>query len=189
MVLYKLLFLNVFFCFLCVGCVSRPFDPVQVGDFELRGKLAVKDAGDNFTARFLWRQEGDQFRIDLWGPLGQGRVQLVGSHAHIALLDGKGRIVTQGPQASVMRAQLGWSMPLDVLPAWVQGTPKAGIPSDDLELAEGGLVRSFRQLDWLVTYGPFQRVESVREVRSLPRRITVENAATRVRLVISEWRI
>ncbi len=188
MVLYKLLFLNVFLCFLCVGCVSRPFDAVRAGDFELKGKVAVKDAGDNFTARIHWRQQGDQFRIDLWGPLGQGRVQLLGSHAHIALLDGKGRIVTQGPQDSVMREQLGWSMPLDVLPAWVRGEPKSGIPSSDLELADG-VVRSFRQLDWLVTYGPYQSVESEREVRSLPRKITVENAVTRVRLVISEWRI
>ncbi len=186
---YKLLFLNVFFAVLCIGCAARQPIVLQPGGFEVKGKLAVRDAQENFSARFHWRQTGDRFQIDLWGPLGQGRVQLIGTADQIALLDGAGQVVIEGSQEEVMRAQLGWSMPLAVFPAWLRGEPKSGVPATDLQRDAAGLVRSFRQLDWLISYEQYRAVETASEMRTLPRKLSATNGATRVRIVISEWRI
>lgn len=186
---YKLLFLNVFFAALCIGCASRPPVVLQPGGFEVKGKLAVRDAQENFSARFHWRQAGDRFQLDLWGPLGQGRVQLKGSGDHIALIDGAGQVVIEGSQEEVMRSQLGWSMPLAVFPAWLRGEPKSGIPTTDLQRDAAGLVRSFRQLDWLISYEQYRSVATSSEMRTLPRKLSAANGLTRVRIVISEWRI
>ncbi len=186
---YKLLFLNVFFAVLCIGCAARQPFVAPSGGFEVKGKLAVRDAQENFSARFHWRQTGDQFQIDLWGPLGQGRLQLIGSADEIALLDGAGQIVLEGSQEEVMRSQLGWSMPLNVFPAWLRGKPQSGIPTADLQRDSSGLIRSFRQLDWLVSYEQYRAVETALEMRTMPRKLSAANGQTRVRIVISEWRI
>jgi outer membrane biogenesis lipoprotein LolB len=116
-------------------------------------------------------------------------VQLRGSGDQIALLDGAGQVVIEGSQEEVMRAQLGWSMPLAVFPAWLRGEPKSGLPAADLQRDAAGLVRSFRQLDWLISYEQYRAVETASEMRTLPRKLSATNGATRVRIVISEWRI
>ena len=87
----------------------------QGEDFQLRGKLGVVEGRESFSARFLWRQRGPGFTIDLWGPLGQGRVRLSGDAQRIAVLDGNGVVLSEGDHAEVMHAHLGWALPLAVL--------------------------------------------------------------------------
>lgn len=179
---YKLLFLNIFSLLLGGGCASLPA-PAPEDDFLLRGKLSVEEAGERHTANLLWRQQGENFEVDLWGPMGQGRIQLVRRGSAVAILDGAGVVVTEGPSEQVMREQLGWSLPLAVLPAWLQGAPLAGIPAQDLEYDAQGLLAAFTQLEWRVVY------EQHREAAGqwLPRRLSATGPATRIRLVIAEW--
>ena len=92
-------------------------------NFQLRGKLGVEQPSKSVSARFVWRQRDSGFTIDLWGPLGQGRVRLTGDAHSIAVVDGKGAILSEGDHDEVMRAHLGWTLPLEVLPDWVLGTP------------------------------------------------------------------
>ena len=140
--------------------------PPQDG-FLLRGKLAVEEAGQRHTANLLWRQQGEDFQVDLWGPLGQGRIQLVRRGAAVAILDGDGAVMTEGPVDQVMRDQLGWSLPLAVLPAWLQGHPLAGVPVEDTEHDAAGLLSAFSQLEWRVVYEQTTEVAG----RILPRRL------------------
>ena len=180
---YKLLFLNIFSVLLWSGCASVALPPPQDG-FLLRGKLSVEEAGERHTANLLWRQQGEDFQVDLWGPLGQGRIQLVRRGDAVAILDGKGAVITEGPGDRVMREQLGWSLPLAVLPAWLQGRPLAGVSVEAQEHdATTGRLLAFTQLDWRVVYE--QTTEVAGEI--LPRRLSAAGPTTRVRLVIAQW--
>jgi outer membrane biogenesis lipoprotein LolB len=87
-----------------------------------------------------------------------------------------------------MHDHLGWSLPLDVLPAWVQGEPFPTVPVANLARDEEGRVTGFSQLGWAVVLERYQSVEEGLGVRDLPTRITASRADARVRLVISEWR-
>lgn len=201
---YKFLFLNTFFCLICTGCVSRPPAP-PIGGFQLKGKVAVEDSGERFSASFLWHQVGPEYDIDLWGPLGQGRVHLRGDSEWLAVVDGHGTVVRQGPRDGVMRAELGWSMPLDVLPVWVLGAPRQDLPADLLEYDAQGRLQTFTQLGWRVEFAQFREVQLSTERRWLPRRVDAyrvayqagveddpvahRKAATRVRLIIADWQI
>lgn len=186
---YKPLVLNVFFTLLCVSCASVPPAEVPTDGFTLKGKIAVVDSGEHYTANFYWRQQGEDFEIDLWGPLGQGRVQLRRIGDQVAMLNGKGEIIAEGTSEEVMRAQLGWSLPLDVFPAWVQGQPYPHEAARALIYDDDGQLSSFRQLEWLVALDRYQNISSVTQTRRLPRRVTASNEDTRVRLVIAEWQI
>jgi outer membrane lipoprotein LolB len=190
---YKPLFLNVFLIFplilLVAGCVSMPPAPTVPEDFSLKGKVAVRDGEAQFSANILWQQRGNGFEIDLWGPLGQGRVQLVKQGEQVILKDGRGEVLTEGDAESVMSRHLGWSLPIDVLPAWIQGRPLAAVGSEDLTYGEDGELLAFRQLDWQVRLDRYRQLQGVGGIRNLPGRVTAEKQAARVRLVITEWRI
>ena len=162
----------------------------------LTGKVGVREANESFSANLLWHQMGEAFEIDLWGPLGQGRVKLVKKDGEISLESDKG-VLARGEPEAVMQAHLGWSLPLEVLPAWVQGGPVAHIPATDLSQDDAGRVLGFRQLGWSVELERYQSVPvaagpgagaAVVE-RQLPRRVTATREDARVRLVISEWRL
>jgi len=184
---HKLLFLNIFLVLICAGCASVSPRREEPADFQLRGKLGVVEGNDSFSARFLWRQYGPRFSIDLWGPLGQGRVSLIGDGRRIAVLDGKGDVLTQGDHADVMRAQLGWTLPLAVLPDWVLGGPGVGAASMRPQYDSAGHLVAFEQFDWAVAYAQYREVADADGVRWLPGRITASKGDYRVRMVISDW--
>ncbi|MFW6094399.1 MAG: lipoprotein insertase outer membrane protein LolB [Pseudomonadota bacterium] len=173
------------------GCASLPERGALPGGFDLRGKLGIAEGDESFSARFLWRQGSSAFDIELWGPLGQGRVNLSGNERRIELRRGD-EVLSRGPPETVMTRHLGWSLPLRVLPQWVRGRPAPGLPVSGRSYDDQGRLVSFRQLDWRV------ELERLREVDSgaadagrtvLPHRITARRGAYRVRLAVSEWQI
>lgn len=165
--------------------MSRPVE--QPADFELRGKAGVVEGSESFSARFIWRQYGPAFTIDLWGPLGQGRVRLQGDQRLLAIVDGNGAVISEGSHADVMRAHLGWSLPLDVLPSWVLGKPGEGASAGPRHYDADGRLVEFEQLDWSVSYARHSQVQTAGGLRWLPGRITASRGDYRVRLSISDW--
>lgn len=182
---YNLLFLNVFLVFVTTGCATVPQSPESPETFLLRGKVAVAESVEHFSANLLWHQRGEGFEIDLWGPLGQGRTKIVKTDDEIEIRTDRG-VVLAGEPATVMRDELGWSLPMDVLPSWVQGRPFAGVASSDLVRDEAGRLNGFKQLGWTVTLGRYQNVD---DRRVLPTRVTATRAESSVRLVITEWQL
>ena len=181
---HKRFFLNAaFVAFLSqwAGCTSVPPLPSDA-DFSIRGKIGVVDGGNSWSARFLWRQFGDRFEIDLWGPLGQGQTHLRGTPSRLEIIDADGLVRTSGNPEALMFAELGWSLPLGLLLDWLQGRPAAEAPvTDAIRNPDGGLTR-FRQLGWEVR---LERAKKAPPDAPL-RRITAEKPGYRVRMVVSE---
>jgi outer membrane lipoprotein LolB len=194
------LLLNIFLLGLLAGCVALPRHEPTEGGFVLRGNLGIVQEQESFSARFYWRQNGGNFLIDLWGPLGQGRVALEGNERRLELREGDGTVLSEGPPDLVMRQHLGWSLPLSVLPEWVQGRPADGLPVRDAQYDDAGRLTAFSQLDWRVELERYQRVgiggdEAVSDLNGpqpgsfLPHRVTATRDRYRVRLAVSAWQI
>ena len=183
----KLLFIKGFYLFLSVGCASVPEVPAAPERFALQGKVAVREGDEHYTANLLWHQRLNGFEIDLWGPLGQGRMQLVKKGAEVQIRDGQGQVVSAGDPERIMRQRLGWSLPLEVLPAWVQGRPVPELDAEALTEDDAGRLQSFRQLNWHVRLERYRTVAGATGSRDLPTRVTAENEQTRLRLVVSRW--
>jgi outer membrane lipoprotein LolB len=178
---------NVLLLVLSAGCATLPAPPSGPDGFVLRGKLAVVEGEQSITARFLWRQTGEAFSIDLWGPFGQGQMRLEGDHRELVLRDAAGNVLTRGSHEEVMQAQLGWSLPLVVLPDWVQGRPYPGEPSADRATDASGRLSSFSQLDWSVALGRWRPTEKSSAGREMPHQVNARRGVYRVRLAISDW--
>ena len=175
--LTKPFFLNVFFVLLLTGCQTHSRLPQVDHDFAIEGKLAVRSIQGQHAARFRWQQDGGNYRIELWGPLGQGRTILEGDGRRLRILDGGGTALESGNVRRVMEKRLGWYLPLEALPEWVLGGPIAGIPVDQPQIDAVGRMTGFRQLGWTLTYGyPGQS--------SAPRKISAVKDDYRIILIV-----
>ena len=183
---HNLLFLNMFLLLAATaaGCASINRPPAG-GDFWVTGKVGVRDGSESYSARFTWQQDGPRYEIGLWGPLGQGRTHLQGDAEHLEIVGGDGELVRSGHPETVMYEHLNWSLPLDVLPFWMQGQPSPTARVEDPTSDTGGRLTSFRQLGWEITY---ERYKAYGEA-SLPSRITAQKADYRLRLVVSDRQI
>lgn len=183
----KFLFLNVFWLLLQAGCATSPV--LTAGEFELRGKVSVAEDDTRFSARFIWQQSGGGFDLELWGPLGQGRVRLLGDRQRLAIVDAKGQTVSQGSPDAVMREHLGWTLPIDALSHWALGTPTPELPLAAQQHDTAGRLIAFEQLGWSIACDRHRTVASGAQPRWLPARVTAERPGYRVRMVVSHWRL
>ena len=132
------------------GCVSVPSNTGgQQVDFAVQGKLMVFRAQEKTALRVFWRQNQGVYQIDVWGSLGQGRVQLRGDAQEMKVFRGNDVIAAGEPQ-QVMEAQLGWSLPVAAIPYWLFGQP---LPRQRVTADLSALQKSqvqFSQLGWSV---------------------------------------
>lgn len=122
------------------------------GDFETLGKLALRGPNESLSVRFRWLQTGERYDLELWGPFGQGRTRLVGDTEQMAVLDGRGQVLSQGLPEVVVRQQIGWDLPLLALVSWAQGKPTDRAPVAEASRDEQGRYRAFKQENWLIEY-------------------------------------
>ncbi len=145
---------------LLAACVSAPTTsrrPVELdvkpahASFALEGRLAVRHAGDGYSANFNWVQSSEEYSIQLWGPLGQGRTLIEGNASLIEITTADGLKHSDDHPERLMQRWLGWSIPLEIFKFWIQGRPgpqssfavSGTVPRDE--------TGSFEQLNWRIT--------------------------------------
>ncbi|MEZ5598189.1 MAG: outer membrane lipoprotein LolB [Pseudomonadales bacterium] len=168
----------MFFLVVLAGCRGPGvLLPDGTHEFAIEGKLAIRAPDGNHAARFRWRQDGERYAIELWGPLGQGRTLLEGDGRRLRIRNAGGKLLDHGPVRTVMLRQLGWYLPLEALPQWVEGGPIRSEPVFEPEIDAAGRMTGFSQLGWRLayTYAPDAPA---------PRRITAETAGYRVLMVV-----
>ena len=154
-------------------------------DFRLRGKIGVRGGprNDGFSASFDWRQAGDSYVIELWGPFGQGRTRLRGDGGTLTITDASGATLVGKRPQTLMEEQLGWSAPVSVLGHWVRGRPAPDHPATLQQRdAEGNLER-FAQLGWMIELSRWRDRQSV----LLPGKVVARQDGRHVTVICREW--
>lgn len=175
------------------GCATqtthRPFPDAAVRgavaeSFSLRGKMGVRTATAGHSARLVWHQRGESFEIELSGPIGIGRTTLVGNPQNVAISDRDGRREYDDPSSALLR-ELGWSPPLEALRYWAVGLPHPDKSYQRLAPAAQPGVARFEQAGWIV------EVEQLADYGQwrLPRKLTLSQGQTQLRLVASRWQV
>ncbi len=156
----------------------------QLTTWQAEGRIGVIHGQDGWHARFQWVQQPSAWRIDLIGPLGQGRV-LVESDAQGA------RVQTQDGQKwtaldadELLEQSLGLRLPVNGLRYWVRGLPEPGsAPVLNLD-ASGRLIR-LEQNGWVIEYPAY--TPSAIVGLDLPERMMARRTDLNVKLVIEQW--
>lgn len=149
-------------------------------EWSLTGRLAVSDGRDGGSGRIEWRQQGERFTIDIRAPVSRRTWRLSGSPGRAALegLDGGPRYGADAE--SLLRREVGWSVPFEDLKAWARGLRGTGRAEVDFDPA--ALPRQIRQRGWTVEYRGWNGAEP-----PLPTRVFATNGPRRVRLVVERW--
>lgn len=147
------------------GCVVQPgFDlSNDAPDFVALGKLSVRVGAEQHTANFRWQQFERTYALEVWGPLGQGRTQFVGDKKFLTVTRGD-ELLAQGEPEAVMLANLGWSIPVRLLPLWLLGNGiTEALPTTEVD-------------GWTVEFSRFQGSDAMRR----PQRIEARRETQRI---------
>lgn len=165
------------------GCVSRwPQDALD-SDFNLRGRIGIRDGERSLSASFDWRQAGERFSIRMWGPFGQGRVALRGNGEVVTIADGRGTIVEGEDAGQLMRQALGWSLPVTALQRWITGRVDPAVPATRLHRQDDGTLTAFEQHGWLVELSAWGETA----IGPAPGRVVASRNGRRIVVLCKEW--
>lgn len=155
-------------------------------DWQLSGKLAVKQPSDSGTAIInRWQQQGERYDLALSSSfLGMGSTQLKGVPGFIELTMADGETYQSSDPETLVAAATGWQLPIDNLAWWIRGLPA---PDGDFRLLfdEQNRLAILKQNGWEIRYDRWQAF--VENVPELPARVTALKDDKRVRVVISRW--
>jgi outer membrane lipoprotein LolB len=151
-------------------------------DWQASGRIGVVSGQDGWHASFQWAQRGADYRIDLIGPLGQGRVVIQGDARQASVQTQDGQRWTAPDAEVLLERSLGVRLPVNGLRYWARGLPEPG-PTPTLQTdAEGRLTR-LEQNGWIIEYPVYASVA----VLDLPARIIARRPDLSIRLVIEQW--
>ena len=172
-------------CFFFIGifcllgsCASQQSTVLGGSEYLVEGKLAVLNQGKSQSANFRWRQDRERYDLELWGILGQGRTRFEGTDETLQVSRGN-EVLASGHPTEVMLDHLGFSLPIKVMAAWLNGEP-AGLV-DQLERDDLGHITAFSEQGWRVEMSRYRdlvpgsgRLHPARIVASrAPQKVTV----------------
>ncbi len=186
---------------LLAGCATQaptPEPPRERGDWSaqadrlqrlerwnLAGKVGLRTPDDAVSANLDWTQTPRRYRMLISGPFGSGRNVLVGTPGGVTLTNSEGRFRARTPE-QLMQEQLGWSLPISALDAWVRGLPAPGI-AHDIDSDERGFPSQLRQSGWTIDYRDWRWVPALAQGVWLPRRLVMTYGDLRATLVVNRW--
>jgi len=199
---------------IAAGCAVAPPRPVadepraafhervaemrQVDHWELRGRLAVKTRKRGESISMYWRREGGrEHYINLYGPMGAGRVILEQDAGGATLRDNEGETHEDDSAEELLYRVAGWRVPFQSLQHWVLGVP-APQGEYDMELDGWGRLTSLTQNGWRIRFEEFHYIDD----QDMPRKLVMnalpgtqhivgdesgENATIQVKALIKSW--
>lgn len=153
-------------------------------NWSLSGMIAARTSNNAWSASIQWRQQGSQYQIALFGPLGTQAVNLFGMNgfAELNTADGK-RFVSSSPE-ELLASQTGWRLPVSNLYFWIRGMPVPQARSAAQYDAAHHLI-ALDQNGWSVRYLNYMHIGNY----YLPARIFLYHPALNVKILINQWQI
>jgi outer membrane lipoprotein LolB len=154
----------------------------NIQQWEFTGRIAVRDDIEAQNSRIRWRQQGDNFVINLWGALNIGATEIIGSPEQVRLQqEGQDPLITDTPE-QLIRDQLGYELPVSNLEYWIKGIPA---PDGEPELVfnEFNQLISLQQSGWQIEYLGYTNYQ----LETLPTRIRMQKPPLQLDFVRLSW--
>ena len=182
--------------FLLAGCATLTDKPVAVStaiiepvatgaatvaNFELAGRVSVKDSKQSFSGGVRWQHTNASDEILLLSPLGQTVAQIQRDAEGVQLTTSEQKVYRAADVESLTGQVLGWRLPLTGLQYWVSGV-NSPATSAAVDKDGAGRVVAIRQDGWEITYSSFFSTEQEQATR--PRVLSLQRGELEIRLVI-----
>lgn len=162
----------------------------QVTDWQLDGRLNIRQGRESDTINLNWRQSGDRVSIRLSATaLSLGGVHIEGDDTQVTIeKSGEEPRVLPGLDA-LSGEYLDYDFPAAYLRWWVRGLPVPSLPATPV-LDQNQLLHSLVQTApdgqrWELSYENYEQVGTV----IMPRRINLSSQGVLLRFLISDWQL
>ena len=180
----------------CSSTLSKGSPPVpqstsgeETSHWRVRGKFTYRSAEMSQSGNFDWRQQGEQYQLRLFGPLGMGTVRISGRDNLVRIQTSEQDISSARP-LSLLHRLTGLKIPLNSLDNWLLGKP-ASASAENLVLDSHQRVTGFDERAWTLSYSNFKAFgQSTDETAriELATRITALQDDVRLHMQIRNWR-
>jgi outer membrane lipoprotein LolB len=152
--------------------------------WDVSGRIAVINDQQGWHASLRWIQRGSAYAIELFGPLGQGRLNIHGSPQGVSMQTADGQVLSAADPEQLLEQTTGMRIPISGLVYWLRGLPD---PSQSSELTgnEKGQLTRLNQGDWVIEYPLYTEVAKL----ELPTRIQAYRDQLKVKVVIDTWKL
>lgn len=169
----------------------------SVDEWELSGRLAVKTRKRGESITMLWRRAAAEHYINLYGPMGAGRVILTQDRHGATLRDSEGETHQDDSAEHLLYRVAGWRVPFESMQHWVLGVA-APDSEYQMELDGWGRLSTLTQNGWKITFQEYHYIDG----QDMPRRLVMnalpgtehiagdesgESETIQVKAIIKRW--
>lgn len=156
-----------------------PLSITELDQWQLSGKINLRDKRSSQTAYLNWSQCQQTFDIRITGPLGQGAIHLFGNQ-HTATLQTQEGENSADSAEQLLSAYVEWPLPISQLVFWIRGIPD---PSHAYQTStEDG---NFKQINWDLKFKKWQTIDGYQ----LPKLATASNKEFKITLLLKNWHL
>jgi outer membrane lipoprotein LolB len=145
------------------------------------GKVSIKTADSAENARLRWSQGPASLQLEVSGPMGVKPVLFERQGTSLRVFRDK-KWQSLDSETDALEAELGWPLPLKLLPWWLRGLPAPGADTGNREFTDGRLA-SLQQAGWTLHYEAYAVVAGL----SLPSRIRFQRRDVSGKILLKRW--
>ena len=161
---------------------ARRWDALAaVDNWSLDGRAAVRTASEGGKVHLSWQQRDEDYRAEFRSPFGTLLLSVASRGGRVRVRSLEKKETTGGDPAALINQHFGWRLPVQQLPAWLLGIPGE---AEDFKLDGRGRLHKLAHAGWRLEY-----LSYTSSVPTMPKEILIQGGDTRVRLLLSDWRL
>ena len=158
-----------------------------INQWQLRGKLALRNGNDGGQADMFWRQDDAQtYEIKLLAPFGAGGSVLTASATQVELALSSGEHLFADNIEQLMATMPNWPFPVMGLRYWLLGVAAPQSSANNLQWNEHGELTLLEQDGWRIELENYAPVGAC----FLPHKIMLyrlDKSDVNLKLIIRQW--
>ncbi len=151
--------------------------------WSLYGRVAIQAEQEGWSASLRWIQRDEHYYLRLIGPFGQGTYELERHPGSIVMRTADNKVLRSEDPETLMRENLGWSLPVAGLHYWVRGIPDPKAPILALKLDDQERMKELSQGGWRISVRGYIREGDL----ELPAKLFLYSPRLKVRLNVLRW--
>lgn len=149
------------------------------------GVIGIRYNGKADSASYVYSQDGNDFSIKLYGPLGIGSIEIKGNSDKVLFIDNKGEETQADDVKSLMVQQLGWYVPVEGLKSWIKAIPMSD-KDTNRQIDDNNLTEVLLERGWEIDYSGYKLFDGE---YPLPTKIKMTRDGLYLKIIVKSWAI